>query len=227
MTHHTLTASLPRHLYGFVDKRILHGMNEKYRGQFEPCVIMAITSRPSRALYFEILCESGAKWANIPIHMLRWEMPMRLNDGHKEHPISDLQCWDCHGYDFALFEIEYLREMDCIYMTPSGEKIKAHYICTLDHTENGFSLYPPEHKNYNIMLLEDGSGQIAAMPNNRILWQDNSFVKPPAKFEYKVMSPATYHCEVAKKNPQDTALTQDNAEIEYDITEARLKNAKF
>lgn len=209
--HHTLTASLPRHLYGFVDKRILHGMDETYKDQFEPCVIMAITSRPSRCLHFEILCESGAKWANIPIHMLRWELPnWNLPEQRApEHPLSDLQCWDCHGYDFALFEIEYMREMGCAFRTPTGNNIHGHYICTLDHTENGFSLYPPEHKNYNIIFLDDGSGQIAAMPNNRILWQDHSFVKSGHKFDYKVMSTQTYHCEGAAKNPQDTAITKD------------------
>jgi hypothetical protein len=205
MTHHTLTASLPRHLYGYVDKRILHGMDEAYAGQYEPCIIMAVTSRPSRALCFEILCESGAKWANIPIHMLRWELPN--NDG-SGHPLSDLQCWDCHGYDFALFEIEYLREMGCTYRTPSGKKIDAHYICTLDHTENGFSLYPPEHKNYNILFLEDGSGHIAAMPNNRILWKDHSFVKAGHFLDYKVITEKTYHCE-ENVNPQDTAIIKD------------------
>ena len=56
MAHHTLTASLPQHVYGFVDKRILHGMDAAYTGMFEPCVILAVTSRPSRALHFEILC---------------------------------------------------------------------------------------------------------------------------------------------------------------------------
>lgn len=204
--HHTLTASLPQHIYGFVDKRILMGMDQSYTGKYEPCVIMAITSRPSRALHFEILCESGAKWANIPIHMLRWELPTNENI---EHPLHDLQCWDCHGWDFALFAIEYMREMGCQYITPDKKLITGHYLCTLDHTDNGFSLFPPEHKNYNIILLEDGSGQIAAMPNNRIVWKDDSFVKKPDKFDYKVMSPTTWHAEQSRSNPQDTAITKE------------------
>jgi hypothetical protein len=204
--HHTLTASLPQHIYGYVDMRILTGMNQDLAGKFEPCVILAVTSRPSRALHFEILCESGAKWANIPINMLRWEIPTA-----PEHPMNDLQCWDCHGWDFALFAIEYMREMGCEYKTPDGRMIPAHYLCTLDHTDNGFSLYPPEHKNLNILLLEDGSGQIAAMPNNRILWKDDSFVKRDDRRlkEYRVMSPQTWHAESGRHNPQDTAITRD------------------
>jgi len=206
--HHTLTGSLPQHLYGYVDRRITCGMDEKFAGQYEPCVIMAVTSRPSRCLHFEILAESGAKWANIPIHMLRLHL---AKEGAAEHPLPDLQCWDCHGWDFALFQIEYLREMACEYRTPDGRLIPASYLFTLDHTDNGFSLYPPEHKNYNVLALEDGSGQIAAMPNNRILWKDDSFVRPnPERLkEYRVMVPETWHAEMSRCNPQDTAITRD------------------
>jgi hypothetical protein len=203
MTHHTLTASLPQHIYGYVCKSILTA-GEQYG--FEPCVIIGITSRPSRALHFEILCESGAKWSNIPIHMLRWAEPTNMI----VHPLPDLQCWDCHGFDFAVFRLEYLREMGCQYKTTDGRQIPAHYAFTLDHTDNGYSLYPPEHKNYNILLLEDGSGQIAAMPNNRIIWKDDSFVKKNsnALSSYRVMPPDTYHAEISR-NPQDTAFTRD------------------
>lgn len=202
MTHHTLTASLPHHLYGYVDKRILTA------GQqigFEPCVIIGVTSRPSRALHFEILCESGAKWSNIPIHMLRWDTPTVL-----QHPLEELQCWDCHGWDFAVFHLEYLREMECEFKTRSGQYIKASYAFTLDHTDNGYSLYPPEHKNYNVLLLADGSGQLAAMPNNRILWKDDSFVRRNLDTlkTYRVMPKTTWHAE-NNDNPQDTAFTKD------------------
>lgn len=181
-------------------------MDESYVGQYEPCVIIGVTSRPSRCLHFEILCESGAKWANIPIHMLRHERP---EDGAPVHDLHDLQCWDCHGWDFAAFRLEYLFEMGCSYLTPAKTEIDASYWFTLDHTDNGFSLYPPEHKNFNLLLLEDGSGQIAAMPNNRIFWKDDSFVIRPEKFDYKVMAPTTWHAEESRRNPQDTAITQD------------------
>jgi hypothetical protein len=186
-----------------------------------------VTSIPSRCLHFEILCESGAKWARIPIHKLRWQ-----NSGKRrnitidfngvlskakiavdiiEHPLHDLQCWDCHGWDFSTVQYEYLREMGCEYRTPDGRMIPASYWFTLDHTDNGFSQYPPEHKNYNLLLLEDGSGQIAAMPNNRILWKDDSFVKPNPETlkNYRVMSPQTWHAESGRNNPQDTAITQE------------------
>lgn len=215
---------MPQHLYGYVQTDILQGLDGS--DGFEPCVIIGVTSIPSRCLHFEILCESGAKWARIPIHMLRWELPsptktiVRSEDGSPVgieshdgivHPVHDLQCWDCHGWDFSTVRYEYLREMGCEYRTSEGKMIPASYWFTLDHTDNGFSQYPSEHKNYNLLLLEDGSGQIAAMPNNRILWKDDSFVKPNPETlkRYRVMSPQTWHSEVGRRNPQDTALTHE------------------
>jgi hypothetical protein len=204
--HHCLNASVPQHLYGDVDSRILHGMDEGKAGCFEACVIFGVTSIPSRALHFSILCESGAQWARIPLHMLRHE----LNGVNPPtHPLSDLQCWDCHGWDFAVTQYEYLREMACEFRKPDGTMVPASYWFTLDHTDNGFSQYPPEHKCYHILLLADGSGQIGAMPNNRIIWRDKSWVKSGHPFDYKVMAPLTWHAEESRINPQDTAITSD------------------
>lgn len=205
MAHHCLTASVPQHIYGYVCAEMLYGMDPDKVGQFEPCVIIGITSRPSRALHFEILCESGAKWANIPLHMLRWTMP---DDGAPIHPLTELQAWDCHGWDFAVFRLEYLFEMGCTIRTPAKQTLDGSYWFTLDHTDNGFSLFPPEHKNYNLIRLEDGSGQIAAMPNNRIRWKDHSFCKPGPMPPYRVICEDTFHAE-ASINPQDTAITAD------------------
>lgn len=181
-------------------------MDEAYAGQYEPCVLFGVTSIPSRALHFSIMCESGAQWARIPIHMLRHETPKDY--GTIKHPLSDLQMWDSHGWDFSVVQYEYLREMGCQYRKRDGSLVKASYWFTLDNTDNGYSQYPPEHKCFHVLLLEDGSGQIAAMPNNRIIWRDDSWVKPGHKFDYKVMAPDTWHAEKGR-NAQDTAFTKD------------------
>jgi len=178
-------------------------MDEAYAGQYEPCVLFGVTSIPSRALHFSIMCESGAQWARIPIHMLRHDTP-----SIPEHPLSDLQMWDAHGWDFSIVQYEYLREMGCQYRKRDGSLVEASYWFTLDNTDNGYSQYPPEHKCFHVLLLEDGSGQIAAMPNNRIVWRDDSWVKPGHKFDYKVMSSDTWHAEKGR-NAQDTAFTKD------------------
>lgn len=206
MTHYTQNGNLPQHVYGAVCSEILRGLDEQFVGQYEPCVIFGITSIPSRALHFSILCESGAQWARIPIHMLRHHVP---EEGAPRHELHQLQAWDNHGWSFSMIAYDYLREMACTYRQPCGKIVPASYLATLDWTDNGFSLYPPEHKCAHLLLLEDGSGQIAAMPNNRILWKDDSFVKPGHKLDYKVMAETTWHAEQDRPNPQDTAITQD------------------
>lgn len=204
MTHSCLNASIPQHLYGHVAAEILYGLDDAKVGEYEPCVIFGVTSIPSRALHFSILCESGAQWARIPLHMLRHEKPTRM-----PRPLLELQCWDSHGWDFSVVQYEYLREMGCKYRTTSNEWVEATYWFTLDNTDNGYSQYPPEHKCFHLLLLNDGTGQIAAMPNNRILWDDKSFVVPGHKFDYKVMDAQTWHAEEGKGTPQSTAMTQD------------------
>lgn len=129
--------------------------------------------------------------------------------GAKIHALNELQMWDCHGWDFASTKYEYLRDMACKYRQRSGDCVHGFYWFTADHTDNGYSMYPPEHKCYHFICLEDGSGQIAAQPNNRIIWSDDSWVKPSHQFDYRVVSPHTYHAETSKQNAQDTAFTQE------------------
>jgi hypothetical protein len=200
----TLNASVPQHIYGHVKKEILYGLNDE--GGTEPCVITGVTSIPSRALHFSILCESGAQWARIPIHFLYHNKP-----GNEYHPLEDLQMWDCMGWEFSVCQYSYFREMSCTFRNRSGKEIPARYWFTLDHTENGYSLSPVQHKCYHLLLLEDGSSQIAAMPNNRIRWFDPSFANSKSPLPaYKVMANLTWHCESPRLlNPQDTAITQD------------------
>lgn len=199
--HHCLNASVPEHLYGFIASDILHGLDG--RKDLEPCVVIGVTSIPSRALHFSVLCESGAQWARIPIHKLYHTQP-----AIEAHPVTNLQMWDCHDWNFSVTRYEYLREMNCHYLDRNGNKIPASYWFTLDHTDNGFSQYPSEHKCYHLLKLLDGSGQIAGQPNNRIIWHDDSFVTQSATPRYTVMPPITWHAEVGR-NPQDTAFTKD------------------
>lgn len=190
-----MNKSVPQHTYGLVDQGILRGSTSD-TNQYERCVIFGVTSIPSRALHFSILCESGAQWARIPLHKLRHEKPTT----DRIHDLPQLQSWDCHGWDFCVTQYEYLREMGCKFKTRDGEMIPASYWFTLDHTDNGYSQYPPEHKCYHLLLLDDGSGQIAAQPNNRILWRDDSFVRPnPAQIaQYRVMPEETWHAELGR-----------------------------
>jgi hypothetical protein len=198
-----LNESVPQHLYGFVDKRFLHGMSTDYIDQYEPCVIFGLTSVPSRAWTFSIMCESGAQWARVPLNMLRWEEPRSMT----VHPLNELQMWDNHGWEFSVVQYEYLRELNCKYLQRNKNQVPGKYWFTADHSNNGYSLYPPEHKCYHFLLLQDGSGQIAAQPNNRILWEDDSWVRTDTNINYKVVTSKVYYSETSKINPDTTSLT--------------------
>jgi len=207
-----MNASVPQHIYGRVSRLILTGLDPQEADNYENCVVFGITSLPSRALHFSILLESRAQWARIPLHMLRWATHTPPNESQNyeiTHPLHELQMWDCHGWDFSVVQYDYLREMGCEYLKRDGTKVPASYWFTLDHTDNGYSQYPPEHKCYHLLLLEDGSDQIAAQPNNRILWNDDSFVKKDFPLDYKVMPAVTWHSEVSRINAQETAFTKD------------------
>lgn len=195
MNHHCLNASIPQHIYGYVEQGILRG-DVKTSDKFDDCIIFGITSIPSRALHFSIMTEVGSQWARIPLHKLRHKKP----ETNYVHHITELQTWDCHGWDFSITQYEYLREMKCEYRTRNGLMVPAGYWCTLDHTDNGFSQYPPEHKCYHLLLLNDGSGQIAAQPNNRILWKDDSFTRPNPEIlkEFRVMPENIWHAEAGR-----------------------------
>ena len=190
-----MNKSIPQHIYGLVDQGILSGSTIDTR-EYERCVIFGVTSIPSRALHFSILCESGAQWARIPLHKLRHEKP----SSERIHELPQLQSWDCHGWDFCAVQYEYLREMGCKFKTRDGEMVSGSYWFTLDHTDNGYSQYPPEHKCYHVLLLDDGSGQIAAQPNNRIVWRDDSFVRENQEqlSTYRVMPEKTWHAELGR-----------------------------
>lgn len=197
-----MNSSISQHLYGLVDGGILRGRVGEGE-DFDRCVIFGVTSLPSRALHFSILTEVGSQWARIPLHKLRHTEPVY---GGPRHSLSELQSWDCHGWDFSVTAYEYLREMGCEYRTRDGVMVPASYWFTLDHTDNGYSQYPPEHKCYHLLLLEDGSGQIAAQPNNRILWRDDSFVRanPTTLQEYRVMPDETWHAELGRNADLNT-----------------------
>ena len=51
-----MNKSIPQHTYGLVDQGILRGVT-KDTGEYERCVIVGVTSIPSRALHFSILTQ--------------------------------------------------------------------------------------------------------------------------------------------------------------------------
>lgn len=168
---------LPKHFYSFCRAEFLYNL-EEHEGEFVECVVLGVRSVPNRALGFHILLKDGAQFAGLPIHALASsrEAP--------KMPLSSLQLWDCFGHEVEAVEFTYLREFE-VGAFIDGQVLEGRYIVSFDWLDNGFSEEPSQHKIMHLIALENGC--YALQPNNRLRWNDRSFVEPfSEKPSYKV-----------------------------------------
>ncbi len=143
----------------------------------EPALIFGVSSIEGRALGFHVHLQSGAVF---------WRLPVSAFYVGKHAPpitIGEAQFWDCLGYNIAITEFRYLRARTCTVKLKSGQDQPGQYKFTVDWANSGeeFSGYaemPDEHKCAHIIQLNNGN--FVAYPNNRIWWDEASFVKPLA-----------------------------------------------
>jgi hypothetical protein len=110
-------------------------------------------------------------------------LPLHAFYHKKQAPIwhqHNAQFWDNLSYHISVTSYQFLRDHDCELIPKSGEKVKGKYMFTIDYADSGEELAgvsetPDEHKCAHIVKLNNGN--FAAYPNNRILWQDNYFIK--------------------------------------------------
>lgn len=165
--------SLPNHIYGFVRTEFCNNLKPETAGLM-PCVLFGAESIPGHALGFHILREDGAVISQLPIHALCFT---------KDAPLvtdpSELQLWDCFGYNISVHRFTYLSDLDgSIYQPELNNRITTcHYLCTFDFFDNGFSDYPEQHKCLHFLKLWDGN--FALQPNNRVQFLDKSFTTKP------------------------------------------------
>ena len=129
-------------------------------------VAFAIASIDGRVLGFHVELESGAVYGRIPIQALLWKKP--IGD---QLEMKDLQVYDCMSYYVGAITYDFLAERRCNIWMPSWKKyIPGRYHTTIDWAFSSSSQTPTVHKNASLILLDNG--QIAAQPNNRIIWKD-------------------------------------------------------
>jgi hypothetical protein len=166
-----LNADVPGgHFYCLVRREYLHNL-EAHHGEFEEAAVFGVCSVPNRGLTFHVLLKSGAQFARVPLHALAWksDAPPR--------PLHVLQTWDCFGYQFSAHRYAHLDQRECCAYLKHGERADGVYLFTVDWLENGYSDTPDQHKCAHVLKLDDGN--FAALPNNRILWRDASFIEWP------------------------------------------------
>jgi len=171
---------------------------QSHHGEYEDIVVFGLASVYGRALGFHGITEQGAQIARMPISALV----------HKEHephlPLHYLQLWDCFSYDVSVHAFDYLHLMRCKAILRDRQIFDGHYLFTVDWCGNPDSEDPGEggHKNAHILALDCGC--YAALPNNRIIWHEPSFLTDPVqpekgeKPEYLTNS-HVWKCEIDSK----------------------------
>lgn len=160
-------------------------VSDKYG--YEECYAFGIQSVKGRALGFHIMTKSGAHYRNVPIHGLA------TNKSVAGRSLQQSQLWDCFSSRPVVHVFDYLKDHEAIcHLRGSDER--ATYLFTVDwlpddNVHTGFILQPDQNKCAHVMALD--SGNLAALPTNRIAWTDGYFIgrKPdPRSQGYKVQS---------------------------------------
>ncbi len=138
-------------------------------GEFEECCIFGVTALEGRLPAFQAMMRNGAQWARLPVHAFCTKSCEPL-------PATALVMWDCLSYHVAVHAYGYLQTLACDVFCGDGETRAGTYLFTLDWAESAYSETTDQHKCHHVIALE--SGQIAAMPNNRIRWREPSWIRP-------------------------------------------------
>ena len=156
--------------------------NEDATG-YEAGYVFAVQSYKGRALQFHVLLQSGAHFRHVPIHWLLWQPT-----ASEMYDLEELQLWDCYSYKPIVTVFDFLRDYECRAILKTKTEVPAKYFCTLDwlpdsDQQSGYVLQPDQNKCAHVLLLD--SGQLCALPTNRIAFQDAFFIgndgKPGAK----------------------------------------------
>jgi len=194
-----LNANVP-FIQAYIRKEFLYNL-EKHFNEFVSCMIFGVNSLPNRALGFHAMIDNGAIFWRLPIHAFVW----KLNAPYIS--INDAQLWDNISIDISVTEFNFLKHRDGSIKLRSGQIITGEYLFTIDYATGFYAESPNEHKCSHILKLEDGN--FAAMPNNRILWKDASFVVKNEKPDY-ITNTHVWTCE---KN----LLTMDDNKMFYEV----------
>lgn len=160
----------------FMRAEFAHNL-EGGHGSHIPVYVIAATSVRARALGFTVLSPQGAMWARIPLHALctKPEAPGT--------PLPALQLWDCFALDMEVIQLSFLKDARGNLRCGDGQWRKGSYLFTFDWTsgdrDRDLSLaeVPDEHKTAHLFRLDEGN--FAALPNNRVIWHEGSWVTDP------------------------------------------------
>ena len=160
---------------------------------YDECYAFAIQSVKGRALGFHVMTKHGAHYRNVPIHAITTE------DGVHGRPLQQCQLWDCFTNRPVVHVFEYLKNHQAKCLMRGSEE-GGTYLFTVDwlpdsNVDPGFTLQPDQNKCAHVMELD--SGNIVALPTNRIVWVDGYFIgrRPDPRLQRYRTQTDVYQCE--------------------------------
>jgi len=159
---------LPQHRYVWVRDVFVH---RQPVGAFVPAVWWGVSSTPGRMLGCHVLLESGAMVLDLPLHALacRADAPFAALDE------EEAQAWDAFGWRIEATQPAFLSGLTAGLLDAQHHATAHHGTLwfAVDWLDNGYSMYPEQHKWLWIVARWDG--HLVALPQDRLLVQEASF----------------------------------------------------
>ena len=169
-----LIADTP-YLEVFIRKEFLYDEAD-HVGEFVPAVVFGFRAEPARGPMFQVMLESGAQWARVPIHKICSKPCDPL-------PLEQCIWWDNYGYEFVVHSFDFLKNMTVTALGRDKIIRKGKYLFTIDWAKTGWSEVADQHKNHHVIALD--TGPWIAYPNNRLVWHDPSWIAPAPDKEWR------------------------------------------
>lgn len=205
---HSLTASLPQHLYARVRRQFVTN-NTEYTG-LDNCIIHAVSCKPAQALTFSILLENGAQYRGVPIHAFVLGQN-KIQSIPRVAELQSHQVWGCFGTTFSIIDMTFSKGLSAEWRGADGTTFSGRGLgWAIEFHNDGYSNAPQQDKSFNMLISDEG--YLAAMPNNRVRWWEDSFTDWELPINLKV-NHNTFYVEQIRKNPEETAYVKETNNI--------------
>lgn len=174
----TLNCNIP-HFECFVKKEFLTNFTQS--DELIKAKAFAVSSTRGQVLQFHVLTEHGAMFSKLPVHALV------LKKDYEKMELNQLVTYDTFSFRLSNITYDYLKYLTCTYFAGNKrEKYGATYFTTVDFYDSEYADHPGVTKCCHILFLDNGN--IAAAPNNRILWNDTGLKSDVTKIDYKPLN---------------------------------------
>jgi hypothetical protein len=147
---------------------------------YEEGYLIAVSAIPNQQLTFTVHLQSGALFSSVPIEAILCE---KFGATASEESVQleghQLQPWTCLEDPSQLLVYDYLENYDTVCKI-EDQHVNGNYIMTISYSGRGLADDPEQSKTHNIIVLENG--QLAALPNNYILFKDQFFTTKELEF---------------------------------------------